>query len=47
LTPPKGQPPMKSYRDFNISWPLNSWQVTENHNDYQVAYLRLLSKFVQ
>lgn len=47
LTPPKGQPPMKSYLDFNTSWPLNSWQVTENHNDYQVAYLRLLSKFVQ
>ena len=46
-TPPKGQPPMKSYLDFNTSWPLNSWQVTENHNDYQVAYIRLLSKFVQ
>jgi endoglucanase len=46
-TPPKGQPPMKSYLDFNTSWPLNSWQITENHNDYQVAYIRLLSKFVQ
>lgn len=44
--PPKGQPPMKSYLDFNTSWPLNSWQITENHNDYQVAYIRLLSKFV-
>ncbi|HTF97413.1 MAG TPA: glycoside hydrolase family 9 protein [Cellvibrio sp.] len=44
--PPKGQPPMKAYLDFNTSWPLNSWQITENHNDYQVAYLRLLSKFV-
>ncbi len=46
LRPPKGQPPMKSYLDFNDSWPVNSWQVTENHNDYQVAYIRLLSKFV-
>lgn len=46
-TPPKGQPAMKSYLDFNTSWPLNSWQITENHNDYQVAYIRLLSKFVQ
>ncbi|MGM8225228.1 glycoside hydrolase family 9 protein [Cellvibrio sp. ARAG 10.3] len=46
-TPPRGQPPMKSYLDFNTSWPLNSWQITENHNDYQVAYIRLLSKFVQ
>jgi endoglucanase len=47
LIPPKSQPAMKSYLDFNTSWPLNSWQVTENHNDYQVAYLRLLSKYVQ
>lgn len=46
-SPPKGQPPMKSYLDFNTSWPLNSWQITENHNDYQVAYIRLLSKFVE
>lgn len=46
LSPPKGQPPMKAYLDFNTSWPLNSWQITENHNDYQVAYIRLLSKFV-
>ena len=44
--PPKGQPAMKAYLDFNTSWPLNSWQVTENHNDYQVSYIRLLSKFV-
>lgn len=47
LVPPKEQPAMKSYLDFNTSWPLNSWAVTENHNDYQLAYLRLLSKFVQ
>lgn len=45
-SPPAGQPPQKSYTDFNAGWPLNSWQVTENHNDYQVAYIRLLSKFV-
>ena len=47
LSPPADQPPAKSYKDFNNSWPLNSWAVTENHNDYQVAYLLLLSKFVQ
>lgn len=46
LIPPKSQPAMKSYLDFNTGWPLNSWQVTENHNDYQIAYLRLLSKYV-
>lgn len=47
LTPPKGQPAQKSYKDFNTSWPLNSWSVTENSNGYQVAYIRLLSKFVE
>ncbi|WP_193432805.1 glycoside hydrolase family 9 protein, partial [Microbulbifer mangrovi] len=44
--PPYGQPAQKSFLDFNTSWPLNSWAVTENHNMYQVAYIRLLSKFV-
>ena len=37
----------KAYKDFNTSWPLNSWSVTENSNGYQVAYIRLLSKFVK
>lgn len=45
-TPPLGQPDMKSYADFNDGWPVNSWEVTENSNGYQVAYIRLLSKFV-
>ena len=47
LSPPKGQPPQKSYKDFNTSWPLDSWSVTENSNGYQVAYILLLSKFVK
>ena len=47
LIPPKSQPPMKSYASFNTSWPLNSWQVSENHNDYQVAYIRLLARLAQ
>ncbi|MCC6524865.1 MAG: glycoside hydrolase family 9 protein [Polyangiaceae bacterium] len=46
LEPPRAQPPQKSYKDFNTSWPLNSWEVTENSNGYQVAYLRLLASFV-
>jgi hypothetical protein len=46
LAPPKGQPVQKSYKDFNTSWPLNSWSVTENSNGYQLNYIRLLSKFV-
>jgi len=47
LSPPLGQPPQKSYKDFNTSWPLNSWAVTENSGGYQVNYIRLLSKFVK
>jgi hypothetical protein len=47
LTPPKGQPAQKSYKDFNTSWPINSWEVTENSNGYQINYIRLLSKFIQ
>jgi hypothetical protein len=47
ISPPKGQPEQKAYKDFNTSWPLNSWSVTENSNGYQVAYIRLLSKFVK
>lgn len=46
LTPPYGQPPAKSYKDFNQGWPLNSWEVTENSDGYQVRYIRLLSRFV-
>ena len=47
ISPPKGQPPQKSYLDFNTSWPLDSWSVTEPSDGYQVAYIRLLSKFVR
>jgi hypothetical protein len=46
ISPPKGQPKQKSYKDFNTSWPLNSWSVTENSCGYQLSYIRLLSKFV-
>lgn len=46
ISPPKGQPPQKSYKDFNTSWPIDSWQVTEPDCGYQINYIRLLSKFV-
>jgi endoglucanase len=46
ISPPKNQPWQKSYKDFNTSWPLNSWEITENSCGYQVNYIRLLSKFV-
>ena len=46
ISPPKNQPAQKSYKDFNTSWPLDSWEVTENSCGYQDNYIRLLSKFV-
>ena len=42
-SPPYGQPPQKSYKDFNDGWPLNSWPIAENSNGYQVNYIRMLS----
>src|SRR4029077_6605800 len=47
LSPPRGQPQQKAYKDFNNGWPLDSWSVTEPSNGYQIAYIRLLSKFVR
>lgn len=46
LSPPSGQPPQKSYAQFNDGWPIDSWSVTEPSNGYQIRYIRLLSKFV-
>ncbi len=46
LQPPSGQPILKSYKDWNTSWPQNSWSVTENGIYYNAAYIRLLSKFM-
>jgi hypothetical protein len=46
FTPPLAQPAAKSYRQFNLGWPANSWSVTENSNGYQVQYIRLLAAFV-
>jgi len=47
LSPPAGQPDQKSYLDFNDSWPLDSWSISEPDLGYQAQYVRLLSKFVQ
>jgi hypothetical protein len=46
LAPPYGQPPQKSYKDFNTSWPMDSWQVSEANDAYMAQYIRLVSKFV-
>jgi hypothetical protein len=45
--PPTGQPPQKTYLDFNTGWPLDSWSIAEPSNGYQVAYIRLLARFVK
>jgi hypothetical protein len=47
MSPPLGQPPAKSYKDYNELWPLNSWEISENSTGYQVYYIRLLSFFVK
>ncbi len=46
LTPPYGQPPAKSYLDFNDLWPNNSWEVSEASITYQAAYVRLLTEII-
>lgn len=45
VTPPMGQPIQKSYKDFNESWPVNSWEITEAGIYTNAAYVRMLSKF--
>ena len=46
-SPPLGQPAEKAYADFNESWPIDSWEVTEPSVGYQTPYIRLLARFVQ
>ncbi|MGA0559923.1 glycoside hydrolase family 9 protein [Larkinella sp. VNQ87] len=46
-TPPKGEPPMKAYRDWNTSWPDASWEVTEPAIYYQAAYTFVLAYFAE
>ena len=47
IAPPAGQPPQKSYKDWNAGSPDGSWAVTEPGIYYQAAYVRLLSAFVK
>jgi hypothetical protein len=47
LVPPMSQPVQKSYKDWNTSWPENSWELTEPAIYYQGAYVYLLSRFVR
>lgn len=45
LEPPQNQPIQKAYKDWNTSFPENSWEITEPSISYQAAYVKLLSKF--
>lgn len=47
ISPPSGQPHMKSYLDFNTGWPDNSWEITEPAIYSQAGYIRLLAEFVK
>ena len=47
LVPPLDQPPQKAYKDWNTSWPEDSWEVSEPGIYYQASYLYLLSRFVR
>ncbi len=46
IVPPEFQPSLKSYKDWNTSWPENSWKVTETSISNQGSYVKLLSRFV-
>ncbi|MDR0305529.1 MAG: glycoside hydrolase family 9 protein [Chitinispirillales bacterium] len=46
VTIPQNLPPAKMYADINHTWPLDTWEITEPMIAYQLAYIRLLSKFV-
>ncbi len=45
ITPPENQPHQKCYKDWNTSWPENSWEVTEVGIYTESAYIKLLSMY--
>lgn len=45
IAPPMNQPVQKSYKDWNTSWPENSWQCSEVGIYTQAAYIKLLSMY--
>lgn len=47
IAPPENQPSLKSYKDWNTSWPENSWEITEPAIYNQASYIKLVSKFVK
>ncbi len=45
ISPPQSQPIQKAYKDWNTSWPQNSWEITEPAIYSQAAYVQLLASF--
>lgn len=45
ISPPQNQPVQKSYKDWNTSFPENSWEISEVGIYVNAAYVKLLSKF--
>ena len=45
LSPPTGQPPQKSYKDWNTAGEDAAWAINEPGIYYQAAYVKLLSAF--
>ena len=46
IVPPQFQPALKSYKDWNTSFPEDSWEITETSISNQGSYVKLVSKFV-
>jgi hypothetical protein len=47
IAPPAGQPPQKSYKDWNIGSPESAWAINEPAIYYQSGYVKLISKFAR
>jgi hypothetical protein len=45
ISPPQNQPTQKCYKDWNTSWPENSWEVTEVGIYTEASYIKLLSSY--
>ncbi|MGB3546135.1 MAG: glycoside hydrolase family 9 protein [Saprospiraceae bacterium] len=43
ISPPAGEPAMKSYKDWNADWPQASYEITEPAIYYQATYIRNLA----
>lgn len=46
ISPPQNQPIQKSFKDWNTSYPQNSWEITENAIYTQASYIRLLAQYM-